>query len=130
MKRQMTSSWLVNYANVHKQASYQDKLDGMDRELNPYYLLEWLLFPMSEEEMESIRFSRSPGMMKNSSVDFTDVFFGQIMWELGFRALTLSEEQQRLMHTAIHELRSYYGEAVWNDAVNQLHIRMYEMLQK
>lgn len=130
MKRQMTSSWLVNYANVHKQASYQDKLDGVYRELNPYYLLEWILFPLSEEEAESIRFSRSPGMMKNSYADFTDIFFNQIVWELAFRALTLSDDSQRLLHTSIHELKKYYGDTAWNDAVQQLHKRVQEMLQK
>src|SRR5690554_3691488 len=115
--KQMTLSWLQKYANVNKHASYQDKLDAVFVERNAYYLLEWLIFPPSPEIIEMIHFHRSPSVAKNNYIDFTEVFFSQIIFEIGFRAFHSDKYNQLLLQTAINDLRSLYGHETWERAV-------------
>lgn len=128
MTKQMTLSWLQKYANVNKAASYQDKLNSLYSEKNAYYLLEWLVFPIAEEEAEGIRFRRSPSMIKNSYLDFTDIFFNQICYDLVFKAS--DELEDWLLISAIDDLQSYYGLVKWTKAVEIWHARMEEMGSK
>lgn len=113
----MTSSWLRKYANVNKHASYQDKLDSLYNEKNPYYLLEWIIFPIPNEESDMIRFSRSPSMNKNSYLDFTEVFFDQITYDIAFRTYSFIHSDEWLLNTAIQDLQHFYGKDVWEKAV-------------
>jgi hypothetical protein len=116
--KHMTSSWLRKYANVMKHASYQDKLDSVYSERNPYYLLEWFVFPISGEEADMIRFSRSPSMIKNSYLDFNEVFFDQIIYEIAFKAYSSAHTDEWLLNTAIRDLQTFYGHDVWEKAVH------------
>ncbi len=128
MIKQMTSSWLQKYANVNKAASYQDKLSNLYAEKNIYYLLEWLIFPITEEAADEIRFGRSPSMIKNSYLDFTEVFFNQICFDLVFKASDEIEDWSLI--TAIDDLQSYYGVVNWTKAVENWNASMEEMGSK
>jgi hypothetical protein len=130
MKPHMTSSWLRKYANLYKQASYQDKLDAVFLEKNPYYLIEWLLFDPAVEEAEAIRFQRSPSMVKNSYIDFDRVFFGEIVYETALRACSQVRIEELLVFTAIRDLREYYGETAWQEAVRRLDENIHFMMEQ
>lgn len=114
----MTATWLVKYANMNKMASYNDKLASLLEEKNPYYILEWLLFSLSEGEQARITFSRSPSMMNNHYIDFTEVFFTQIVYHIAFKAYASSRSERLMLQTAINDLRALYGAEAWTKAVH------------
>lgn len=113
----MTTTWLVKYANVNKMSSYNDKLASLLDEKNPYYILEWLLFSLSDDEHERIKFSRSPSMLKSHYIDFSEVFFTQIVYHMAFKAYSSSRHDLLILRTAISDLRALYGNKAWNEAV-------------
>lgn len=116
--RHMTTTWLVKYANVNKLSSYHDKLASLLDEKNPYYILEWLLFSLPDDELERINFSRSPSMIKIHYIDFKDVFFSQLVYHMAFKAYASSEQDHLIVRTAIRDLRALYGHEAWTGAVH------------
>jgi hypothetical protein len=121
MEQRVTWDWLRKFANQYKHASYQDKLHLIFREKNPFYLLEWLVFPLSGAEREQIDSPRSPGMRKNSTLAFAEVFAHQLLYDVCFSGWGADEEMRRLlMAAAIRDLRRHYGGEVWDEGVRKL----------
>ncbi len=120
MERRVTWDWLRKYANQHKHASYQDKLRWILHEKNPYYLLEWLVFPVSDTEREQIDAPRSPGLRKNSYIPFVEAFVHQLLYDVCFGGWEADEELKRLLlATAIRDLRRHYGGGAWDEAARR-----------
>lgn len=119
LKQRISNNWLQHYFNHNKNASYQDKLSNLLLEKNPFYLIEWLLFPIPDEVLGEINFPRSPGMFKNSYIPFADVFFQQLLYELMFGDWALEEHKALLFKTAMVDLEVLYNENKLNGVLNK-----------
>ncbi|HEY0828973.1 MAG TPA: hypothetical protein VGE40_12820 [Bacilli bacterium] len=116
--QRISTNWLMHYFNQNKNASYQDKLTKLLLEKNPFYLIEWLLFPMPDEILGDLNFPRSPGMYKNSYIPFSDVFFQQLLYDLVFGDWSVEEHRALLFKTAMVDLELFYKQDVIKDALH------------
>lgn len=130
MEQRMTWNWLRKYANQQKHASFQDKLNAIQREKNPYYLVEWLVLPVPAYVYEEITFSRTPGMVKNSYIPFTEAFFHQLLFELIFASGANDPAADVLIQTAIRDLLCIHGEQPWRDGASECKNRLEEGIRQ
>jgi hypothetical protein len=128
--QRMTWSWLRKYFNQYKNASYRDKLDAILAEKNPFYLLEWILFPAPEQLKEELSHLRSPARLKNSYTNFKHVFFDQLLLDICFGWSVTDPHKELLFVTAAADMRQIYGKDRWNEAVSLFLGGLHESVDK
>ncbi len=131
MKR-MTERWVSRYAQLARNASYQDKLSILYREPNPYYWVEWILYPRSDNETVSFADAgleaRSPGADHNRPVPLYRVLFRHISVEAALHPKTPLQASMCL--TALSDLQAYYGQAEWEHLSKSLAQKMSAAIEK
>lgn len=126
--RRVTGPWLSQQFHTMKQASYHDKLLAVYAEKNPFYLLEWLVFPPAGAELDEWSYLRSPSMTAHGVLPFSQVFFWQIVYEVCLSEQTGGDIRIPLIARAIRDLRQVYGASQWDAAAQGCAVTLREQL--
>ncbi|MFD2612178.1 hypothetical protein [Paenibacillus gansuensis] len=108
MQAYFTAEWVRNFAHTFRNSSYQDKRNAMFQEKNPYYLLEWLVYPVDEAWRKELDYPRSPGMFRNSYLSFGEVFADELLFDLLLDGPVSEPERTDLMQSALYDLQTAY----------------------
>lgn len=132
MATRATKRWIRTFANAFKQSSFQDKMEAMRAEPNPYYLLEWLIVERTEEDeafWSVWEGERTPGLEKGSRIGIESCFRDQLLPELWIGE-AMSDERRALLALAFADLEKLYGAEAWEDGLVRLRDRAERTIER